>query len=92
MAAEKKSNWEKKKVEEIWNDGKKFWTMIKELIGKDREREEETYVYDDAGTRIEIMSMQEDFIISWRENIYQKAKKKKLISPFGMKKEDKWRK
>ena len=75
MAAEKKTNWEKKKVEEIWNYGKKFWAMIRELIGKDREREEETYVYDNDGTRIEIMNVQKDFTESWRENIYQKAEK-----------------
>ena len=71
MAAERKSTWEKKKVEEIWRDGKKFWAMIKELIGKDREREEETYVYENEGTRNEIMNIQEEFTESWREYIYQ---------------------
>ena len=29
MAGEKKSSWEKKKIEETWKDGKKFWVMIK---------------------------------------------------------------
>ena len=45
MAAERKSTWEKKKVEEIWRDGKKFWAMIKELIGKDREREKKKLMF-----------------------------------------------
>ena len=47
----KKSTWEKEKIKEIWNDGKKFWAMIRELIGKDRERDEEAYVYDEDGKK-----------------------------------------
>ena len=30
MSCKKKGEWEVKKVEETWKDGKKFWTMIKE--------------------------------------------------------------
>ena len=41
MAGKKKSTWEKEKVEEMLRDGKKFWAMIRELIGKDRERKKE---------------------------------------------------
>ena len=79
MGGEKKSTWEKNKVEEIWRDGKKFWAMIKELIGKDREREEEAYVYNNEGIKTEIMNIQEDFTVSWQENIYQKAEKNRLL-------------
>ena len=35
MAGEKKSTWEKKKVEEIWKDGKKFWAMIIDALSED---------------------------------------------------------
>ena len=48
-------------AKEIWNDGKKFWAMIRELKGKDREREEEACVYDDEGTKTKIMIIQKDF-------------------------------
>ena len=34
MAGEKKSSWEKKKIEETWKDCKLFWGMIRELLGK----------------------------------------------------------
>ena len=49
MTGKKKGVWEKRKIEEIKNDGKKFWTMIKELLGKNKEREEVTYVYTQEG-------------------------------------------
>ena len=51
MAGEKKSEQEKKKVEETWRNGKKFWDMIKELTGKKKEKEEEAYVYTQEGER-----------------------------------------
>ena len=49
MAGEKKSEWEKKNVEETWRDGKKFWNKNKELTGKKKEKEEEAYVYTQEG-------------------------------------------
>ena len=45
MTARKKRDWEKRKIEETKNDGKKFWGMIKELLGKNKEKKEDTYVY-----------------------------------------------
>ena len=45
MSGKKKGEWEVKKVEETWKDGKKFWTMIKELLGKNKEKEEDVYIY-----------------------------------------------
>merc|ERR1712179_529884 len=39
------SNWEEKKIEETWRDGKKFWVMIAELLGKTKKREEAAYIY-----------------------------------------------
>ena len=40
----KKGEWEVRKIEETWKDGKKFWPMIKELLGSNKEKED-TYVY-----------------------------------------------
>merc|ERR1711874_108517 len=37
MTGDKKSSWESYKINETWNDSKKFWVMIKELLGKKRE-------------------------------------------------------
>ena len=51
MANNKKGTWEIENVKEKWNDGKKFWAMIRELIGRDREREEEAYVFDEEGRK-----------------------------------------
>ena len=48
--------------------------MIKELLGKKKEREE-AYVYTQEGKRKEIMEIPEKFLGSWKENIYQKTKR-----------------
>ena len=34
MTGDKKSAWESRKIDETWKDSKKFWKMIKELLGK----------------------------------------------------------
>merc|ERR1711874_454115 len=34
MSSSKKGLWEENKIKETWNDRKKVWTMIKELLGK----------------------------------------------------------
>ena len=49
--------------------------MIRELLGKNKEEEEETFIYTQKGDRKEIMEIPEEFIGSWLINIYQKAKK-----------------
>ena len=53
MTARKKGEWEK--LQETKRDGKSFWEMIRELLGENNEREEETYVYTKDGVRKEIM-------------------------------------
>ena len=49
MSGRKKGEWEVRKIEETRKDGKKFWNMIKELLGNNKEKEEETYVYTQDG-------------------------------------------
>ena len=47
--------------------------MIKELLGKNKEREEETYVYTQEGDRKEIMEISEEYVVKWKQTIYQKT-------------------
>ena len=70
LSGNKKGEWEKKKVEETWKDGKKFWTMIKELLGKNKERDEDTYVYTTEGDKREIMEISKEYINGWKQNLY----------------------
>ena len=51
MAGDKKGEWEKRKIIETKRDGKKFWNLIKDLLGKNRKREEDAYVYTDDGIK-----------------------------------------
>ena len=90
MAGEKKSNWERKKIEETWKDGKMFWGMIRELLGMKKEEEDEAYVQADEGERKEVMEIPEKFIGSWLINIYQKSVSQ--TSPSGMTKGEPWKK
>merc|ERR1711874_421178 len=78
-----KSAWESRKIDETWKDSKKFWKMIKELLGKSKEVEEETYVYDDEGEKQEIMTCEESFAQKWTANIYQKLKKADFTFWYG---------
>merc|ERR1712033_144317 len=75
LAGKKKSEWERKKIQETWKDGKLFWNMIRELLGKNKEEEEETYIYNEEGDRKEIMEIPEKFVGTWLINVYQKAMK-----------------
>ena len=75
MAMRKKSSWEEENIKEMWKYGKKFWSMIRELIGKEREREEEVYVYKEDGKKEEITNIKEEFTDSWKAMVYQKTEK-----------------
>ena len=57
--------------------------MIRELLGKDREREEEAYIYSKEGNKTEIMDMQKKSRIVWQENMYQKAEKNDFSFRYG---------
>ena len=47
--------------------------MIRELLGENNEREDETYVYTEDGVRKEIMEMKGDYVEAWKKNSFQKA-------------------
>merc|ERR1711895_56589 len=83
MTGDKKSSWESSKIKETWNDSKKFWVMIKELLGKKREVAEEAYIYNDEGEQQEIMTCEDTFTKKWTDNIYQKLKKADFTFWYG---------
>merc|ERR1711874_612189 len=82
MTGDKKSNWESRKINETWKDSKKFWIMIKELLGKNKEVEEEAYVYSE-GVKQEIMTCEESFTQKWTTHIYQTLKKADFTFWYG---------
>ena len=75
MTSQKKSQWEEKKIAETWEDSKKFWKMIKELLGKDKKDSEEAYIYTEEGVKIEIGLCRKEFISKWTSQVYQKLEK-----------------
>ena len=72
MSCKKKGEWEARKMEENGKDGKKFWSMIKELLGSNKEKED-TYVYTQERDKSEIIEMSKEYIDSWKQTIYQKT-------------------
>merc|ERR1711874_662893 len=79
MAGDKKSQWEKDKISETWKDSKKFWKMIKELLGKNKYLVEEAYIYTEDGSKEEIMECEESIAQKWTDAIYQRMKQNKLL-------------
>ena len=73
MSFKKKGEWEIKKIEETWKDGKKFWAMIKELLGNNKEKEEDKYIYTQEGYKKEIMEVSKEYLENWKQAIYQKT-------------------
>merc|ERR1711913_123180 len=73
MSRRKKGLWERRKIEETKKDGKKFWHVIKELLGKSKEREEEAFVFTEDGEKKIIEEMKGTYIDEWKKKIYQKA-------------------
>ena len=74
MLGNKKSSWEEKKIEETWKDGKKFWTMV-ELLGKTKEKDEETFVFTEEGNKKEIMTYTKEYTEEWKKSVYQKTER-----------------
>ena len=83
MTSKKKGDWEIKKVGETIKDGKKFWTMIKELIGKNKSRDDENFVYNEKGEKKEIMEIADEYVNKWKQSIYQKTERKDFSFWYG---------
>ena len=83
MSENKKGEWEKRKIIETKTDGKKFWNLIKNLLGKSRKREEEAYVYTEHGARHNINDISREYIDKWKQEIYQKTQRADLTFWYG---------
>ena len=49
LTGEKKGSWEIYKIQETKADGKKFWSLVKELLGRTKKKDEEVYIYEEDG-------------------------------------------
>merc|ERR1712179_114478 len=67
--------WEVCKIEETRKNGKKFWKMIKELLGKSKEKDEEAFFYTQEGVKKEIEEMSDEYMDKWKQDIYQKTER-----------------
>ena len=83
MSGNKKGDWEKRKIIETKKDSKKFWSMIKELLGKNKDRDEEAYIYTEEGTRKNINEISDEYLKEWKKEIYQKTERVDLSFWYG---------
>ena len=84
MSGRKKGEWEVRKIEETRKNGKKLWNMIKELLGNNKEKEGETYVYTQDGEKREIEEISDDYINKWRQEVYLKTERIDFSFWYGM--------
>ena len=47
--------------------------MIKELLGKNKEKDEEAFVYTQEGVKKNIEEMSDEYVDKWKQDIYQKT-------------------
>ena len=73
MSGNKKGEWEKKKDNRNKKRWKKFWSLIKELLGKNKERDEDAFVYTEEGVKKNINEISNEYINEWKKMIYQKT-------------------
>ena len=75
MVGDKKGGWEQKKITETLGDPAAFWRMIKLLLGKNKDNNEEAYIFDDEGEKTEIMNCKSEYLETWAAQVYQKLSK-----------------
>ena len=49
--------------------------MIKELLGKNKEKDEEAFVFTEEGEKKEIMEYDKEYTNGWKSSVYQKSEK-----------------
>jgi len=64
-------------------NGKQFWTLIKDLLGKVNNKDNEAYIYTEDGKEHKIENMLTQFIEAWKEGIYQKIPRIDLTFWYG---------
>ena len=82
LTGQKKSHWEEKKIAETWGDSKAFWKMVKELLGKNKEKTEEAYIFTEEGEKRRLEHVRKSLYPVGLDR-YTKSWKKQ-ISPSGM--------
>ena len=77
MVGNKKSSWEEEKIIETKNNPAAFWKMIKVLFGREKDDNEETYIFgvDGDNEKKEIMECKSEFMNKWLTQVYQKLNK-----------------
>ena len=73
MIGQKKGAWEIYKIQEAKADGRKFQNLIKDLLGKTKKKDEETYIYEENGSKKEAEQLWEEYLRRWKEEVYQKT-------------------
>ena len=74
MSGNKKGEWEKRKIIETKNDGKKFWNLIKDLLGKNKNKDEDVYVYTEGGIKTTLMKLVKNTSVNGRKRYTRKQK------------------
>jgi len=82
MTGTKKGDWEKYMIQEAKTDGKKFWNLIKDLLGKAKNKDEEIFIYDKKGEKNKT-DVGREYMESWRKEIYQKTPRIDLTFWYG---------
>ena len=54
------------------------------MLGRNKDREEEAYVYKEEGMRKNINEMSEEYLQEWKKEIYQKTKRVDFSFWYGM--------
>ena len=55
--------------------GKKFWNVIKELLGISKERDEEAFMYSEDGEKRIIEELKKVYLDEWKKKLYQKTER-----------------
>ena len=74
---------EEENIIEPKKDGKKFWSMIRELLGKNKGRDEDAYVYTEEGMKKNINEISDEYLKEWKREIYQKTERVDLSFWYG---------
>ena len=83
MTGLKRGNWEKYKIKEAKTNGKQFWTLIRDLLGKTNNKDKEASIYTEDGEKHNIENMWTEFMEAWKKGIYQKNPRIDLTFWYG---------
>ena len=67
MTEQKKGTWEMYKIQKAKADGKKFWNLIKDLLGRAKKKDEEIYIYEDNGSKKKSEQVLGEYLTEWKK-------------------------